>query len=101
MRGCTVKKEKIFVTYSEILANSSYIRKPFLIYDFASDPIRISLQGKFCFLFYQWEKVGGEKDWKIGWEEGKGKGGKGKGGKGITGEGVEWVSKEKQWIMLK
>jgi hypothetical protein len=40
--------------------------------------------------------VGGEKDWKIGGEEGKGKG-----GKGITGGRVERRSKEKQWIMLK
>ncbi len=35
---------------------SSYIRKPFLIYDFAPDPIWISIQymwGKFSFLFYQ------------------------------------------------
>ncbi len=33
---------------------SSYTRKPFLIYDFAPDPIWISyVWGKFCFLFYQ------------------------------------------------
>ncbi len=41
------------------LSISSYIRKPFLIYDFAPDPIWISLYiwGKFCFLFYQWTVV--------------------------------------------
>ncbi len=41
--------------YGEII--SSYIRKPFLIYDFATAPLRISLYiciwGKFDFLFYQ------------------------------------------------
>ncbi len=37
---------------------SSYFRKPFLIYDFATDPIWISyIWGKFFFLFYQFGKV--------------------------------------------
>ncbi len=39
---------------------SSYIRKPFLIYDFATAPLWISLQyiwGKFDFLFYQWVEL--------------------------------------------
>jgi hypothetical protein len=40
------------------------------------------------FFFFQWEKGGGEKGWKIGGEEGKGKGGKGKGGKGKGGKGI-------------
>ncbi len=38
------------------LCISSYIGNPFLIYDFAPDPIWISLyRRKFCFLFYQCE----------------------------------------------
>ncbi len=39
---------------AKYLRISAYIRKPFLIYDFASDPIWISyIWGKFGFLFYQ------------------------------------------------
>ncbi len=70
----TVKKEKkIFLIYKEIqleqlqshiwltassyigkyLRISSYIRKPFLKYDFATAPLWISWWGKFYFLFYQ------------------------------------------------
>ncbi len=66
------KKIKFFLIYKEIkrdrgsynirpkassymgkyLRISSYIRKPFLIYDFAPDPILISIYvRKFCFLF--------------------------------------------------
>ncbi len=53
---------------------------------------------KILFSFYQWEKGGGEKDWKIGGEEGKGKGGKGKGGKGKGGKGKGGKGKEGKGI---
>ncbi len=40
---------------AQYLRISSYIRKLFLIYDFASDPVWISLyMRKFSFLFYQY-----------------------------------------------
>jgi hypothetical protein len=45
---------------------SSYIREPFLIYDFAPDPIWISLyMKKILFSFYQCTELGGQgaSDW--------------------------------------
>ncbi len=72
------KQKKIFLIYKEFrrigfksyiwlpassmgknLCISSYIRKPFLIYDFAPDPIWISLYiwGKFSFLFISAEQI--------------------------------------------
>ncbi len=59
---CTLVQSHIWLTTSsyctvhiwwKYLCVSPYIRKPFLIYDFAPDPIWIALYywGKFCFLF--------------------------------------------------
>jgi hypothetical protein len=42
--------------YGYIFAISSYIRKLFLVYDFATDPIRISLYMR-KFFFYQCEAM--------------------------------------------
>ncbi len=52
----------IWLTASSYMGNnfriSSYIRKSFLIYDFASAPLWFPyIWGKFYFIFYQWEQL--------------------------------------------
>ncbi len=49
-----------------ICAFPHILGKPFLIFDFAPDPIWIScVWGKFCFLFYVWRIMGRETNWLL------------------------------------
>jgi|LakMenEpi03Aug12_release.lakeMendotaPanAssembly.Ray.scaffolds.fasta_scaffold216850_1 hypothetical protein len=56
-RNCHIRKSSWLTAFSSMtiyLLISSYIRKPFLIYDFATSPSDFPyLWGKFSFLFYQ------------------------------------------------